>query len=36
MNTLKTATLSLVFTSEIIKMIAEISALTDVYWYMSM
>ncbi|KAG2065347.1 glycoside hydrolase family 79 protein [Suillus decipiens] len=29
-----TATPSLVFTSEIIKMMAEISALTEVYWYM--
>ncbi|KAG1733524.1 glycoside hydrolase family 79 protein [Suillus lakei] len=29
-----TATPPLVFTSEIIKMMAEISALTDVYWYM--
>ncbi|KAG1807867.1 glycoside hydrolase family 79 protein [Suillus subaureus] len=29
-----TSTPPLVFTSEIIKMMAEISALTDVYWYM--
>ncbi|KAG1897410.1 uncharacterized protein F5891DRAFT_1191845 [Suillus fuscotomentosus] len=29
-----TATPPLVFTTEIIKMMAEISALTDVYWYM--
>ncbi|KAG1831103.1 hypothetical protein EV424DRAFT_1575213 [Suillus variegatus] len=31
-----TATLPLVFTTEIIKMMAEMSALTDVYWYMGM
>ncbi|KAG0694605.1 glycoside hydrolase family 79 protein [Suillus ampliporus] len=33
-GSVKTATPPLVFTSEIIKMMAEISALTDVYWYM--
>lgn len=36
LSTFKTGTPPLIFTSEIIKMMAEISALTDVYWYMGM